>query len=82
MDREAGTVGGSMMPTDDLEITSRQRVEAAEITFGQIGRNAHECIALLGSQQAGCLGYHAACLGKPAAGRMAGSGMGLANLSQ
>ena len=70
------------MPTNDLDVAGRQRVEAAEVTFGQLGGHAHERVALLGSQQTGCLGYHAARPGKQAAGRMAGSGMGLANLSQ
>src|SRR5438128_9096808 len=42
MDSEAETVGGSTMPTDDLKITGRQRVEAAEVTFGQISGDAHE----------------------------------------
>jgi len=49
MDSEAETVGGSTMPTDDLEITGRQRVEAAEVTFGQIGgmrTNASRCSAV------------------------------------
>ena len=48
------------MPTDDLEVAGRQRVEAAEVTFRQIGGNAHERVALFGGEQARCFGYHAA----------------------
>ena len=82
VDGEAQTIGGSTMATDDLEVAGRQRVEAAEVTFGKIGGDAHERIALLGRQQArGVLATMrlARC---SRAGMMAGSGMGPANLSQ
>src|SRR5207237_207409 len=59
MDGETQTTGGSAMTADDPEVAGRQRVDAAEVAFGQIGGDAHERIALLSSQQTGCLGYHA-----------------------
>ena len=82
MDSEAKSIGWSTMATDDLEVAGRQRVEAAEVTFGKIGGYAHECLALLGGQQTRGLGYHAARSMQPAVRMMAGSGMGPANLSQ
>ena len=59
------------MATDDLQVAGRQRVEATEVTFGQIGGDAHERVALLGRQQAECLGYYAARSMQPAAGMQA-----------
>jgi hypothetical protein len=57
----------SLIEAIGLEVAGRQRVEAAEVTFGQIGRDAHERLALLGRQQAGRIGYHAARSMQPAA---------------
>ena len=60
VDGEAPTIGWSTMATDDLEVAGRQGEEAAEVTFRQIGGNAHERVALFGAEQARCFGYHAA----------------------
>jgi hypothetical protein len=75
VDGVAQPIGGSAMATDDLEVAGRQGVETAEVTFGQIGGNADECVALFGSQQSRGLSYHSARSMQPAAG-MAGSGIG------
>jgi hypothetical protein len=78
---KAQTVDWSTVTIDDPQVAIRQCVEAAEITLGQIGGNAYERIPLLGGEQARGLGYHAAA---NSAGMTvkAGSGAGLANLSQ
>jgi hypothetical protein len=80
LNREAEAISRSTMTINDLEVARRERVEAAEVTFGQVGGDAHEGIPLLGGQQPRRLGYHPAR--SAPAGIRAGNGMGLANLSQ
>jgi hypothetical protein len=55
MHGEAQTVGWSTMTIDDLQVAGRQRVEAPQVTLGEIGGDAHERIALLGDSSRGGL---------------------------
>jgi hypothetical protein len=80
LNREAQAIGGATMTINDLEVACRERVEPAEVTFGQVGGDAYEGLTLLGGQQPWRLGYHPAR--SAPAGIRTGNGMGLANLSQ